>query len=56
MLKRTIGRSQIEVSALGMGCWAIGGTHWRDGVPTSWGEVDDFESLRAIRRARKLGY
>lgn len=55
MLKRKIGRSGIEVSALGMGCWAIGGTFWRKDVPTGWGEVDDAESLRAIRRARDLG-
>jgi class 3 adenylate cyclase len=25
MLKRTLGKSGLEVSALGMGCWAIGG-------------------------------
>ncbi len=55
MLKRKIGRSGIEVSALGMGCWAIGGTFWRKDVPTGWGEVNDVESLRAIRRARELG-
>lgn len=24
MLKRTLGKSKLEVSALGMGCWAIG--------------------------------
>ena len=55
MLKRIIGRSNIEVSAIGIGCWAIGGTFWRDGVPTGWGEVEDAESLRALRRARELG-
>ena len=25
MLQRVLGRSGIEVSALGLGCWAIGG-------------------------------
>ncbi|MEU9470372.1 aldo/keto reductase [Streptomyces avermitilis] len=53
---RTLGRSGIEVSALGFGCWAIGG-EWRtaDGQPLGWGKVDDEESVRAVRRALDLG-
>ncbi len=48
MKKRTLGRSGIEVSPLGMGCWAIGGPwQWLDG-PGGWGEVDDNESIRTI--------
>lgn len=47
---------RIEVSALGFGCWAIGG-EWADtdGQPLGWGRVDDEESVRAIRRALDLG-
>jgi aryl-alcohol dehydrogenase-like predicted oxidoreductase len=52
---RTLGRSGIEVSALGLGCWAIGGPWLFDGAPAGWSEVDDAESLRALRRARELG-
>ncbi|MEV7784703.1 aldo/keto reductase [Streptomyces sp. NPDC088106] len=53
---RTLGRSGIEVSAVGFGCWAIGG-EWQDpgGQPLGWGTVDDQESVRAIRRALDLG-
>lgn len=52
---RTLGRSGIEVSALGMGCWAIGGP-WAEGArPLGWGRVDDEESVRAVRRALDLG-
>jgi aryl-alcohol dehydrogenase-like predicted oxidoreductase len=53
---RTLGRTGIEVSALGFGCWAIGG-EWQaaDGQPLGWGKVDDEESVRAIRRALDLG-
>ncbi|MEV5431016.1 aldo/keto reductase [Streptomyces sp. NPDC052701] len=53
---RVLGRSGIEVSALGFGCWAIGG-EWRstDGQPLGWGRVDDEESVRAVRRALDLG-
>lgn len=55
MFTRRLGRSGIQVSALGMGCWAIGGPTWRDGRPVGWGEVDDEESVDAIRRAVDLG-
>ena len=52
---RKLGRSGIEISSLGMGCWAIGGPFWAEGTPLGWGEVDDAESLRAIQRALDLG-
>jgi aryl-alcohol dehydrogenase-like predicted oxidoreductase len=53
---RTLGRSRIGISALGFGCWAIGG-EWAtpDGQPLGWGKVDDEESVRAVRRAMDLG-
>ncbi|CAL9318625.1 aldo/keto reductase [Streptomyces olindensis] len=55
-ITRPLGRSGIEVSALGFGCWAIGG-EWQglDGQPLGWGKVDDEESVRAVRRALDLG-
>ena len=55
MFTRRLGRSNIEVSALGMGCWAIGGPAWRGERPVGWGEIDDAESIRAIHRALELG-
>ena len=54
-MKRILGRSGIEVSALGMGCWAIGGPLWSGETPIGWGEVDDDESIRAIHKALELG-
>ncbi|MFG1767594.1 aldo/keto reductase [Micromonospora parva] len=55
-MTRTLGRSGIKVSAIGMGCWAIGGPLWGDdGQPFGWGEVDDDESIRTIHRALELG-
>jgi aryl-alcohol dehydrogenase-like predicted oxidoreductase len=54
-LTRTLGRSAIEISAMGMGCWAIGGPFWADETPLGWGEVDDNESTRAIHAALDLG-
>jgi aryl-alcohol dehydrogenase-like predicted oxidoreductase len=54
-LTRKLGRSGIEISALGMGCWAIGGPFWAGETPLGWGEVDDTESIRAVQRALELG-
>lgn len=54
-LTRVLGRSGINVSALGLGCWAIGGPWTIDGSQAGWSTVDDDESLRAIHRALDLG-
>jgi len=54
-MKRKLGRSGIEISALGMGCWAIGGPFWEGETPLGWGQVDDQESIRAIHKALDLG-
>ncbi len=55
MLKRRLGRSNLEVSAMGLGCWAIGGPWTVDGEPAGWGPVDDAESMRAIHYALDRG-
>ncbi len=59
VLKRILGKSGIEVSALGFGCWAIGGPWTWGGInepfPAGWGDVDDAESIRAIHTAIDLG-
>jgi aryl-alcohol dehydrogenase-like predicted oxidoreductase len=44
MQKRQLGRSGIEVSAVGVGCWAMGGKGWGSGA-------DDAESIRALHKA-----
>jgi aryl-alcohol dehydrogenase-like predicted oxidoreductase len=59
-MKRVLGKSGIEVSALGMGCWAIGGPWtWaqpgEERRPAGWGQVDDEASIRAIRAALDSG-
>ena len=60
MLKRTLGKSNLEVSALGMGCWAIGGPWtWaqpgQESFPVGWGDTDDEESIRGLHTALDMG-
>lgn len=54
-MNRVLGRSGIKVSAMGLGCWAIGGPWIYNGRPAGWSTVDDGESTRAIQRAIDLG-
>jgi aryl-alcohol dehydrogenase-like predicted oxidoreductase len=54
-MERMLGRSRIPVSPLGLGCWAIGGPFWLEGIQDGWGAVDDVESIQAVRRAIDLG-
>ena len=54
--KRTLGKSGIEVSALGMGCWAIGGPFTGfGGLSMGWGDVNDEHSLEALQTALDHG-
>lgn len=59
MRTRTLGRADITISAMGLGCWAIGGpfrdTAFLNGEPVGWGQVDDAESIRAIHYALDRG-
>jgi aryl-alcohol dehydrogenase-like predicted oxidoreductase len=55
IISRKLGRSGIEVSSMGLGCWAIGGPFWAGETPQGWGEVDDEESIRALHAALELG-
>jgi aryl-alcohol dehydrogenase-like predicted oxidoreductase len=44
-----------SIPALGLGCWAIGGPFYAGPTALGWGEVDDRESLAALRRGLDLG-
>jgi len=44
------GRTGMDITRVGFGAWAIGGA-WQWG----WGQVDDEESVGAVRRAVELG-
>ena len=56
MTYRTLGKSGLKVSEIGLGCWAIGGPSFSDdGFSNGWSGNDDRESLAALHRAYELG-
>jgi aryl-alcohol dehydrogenase-like predicted oxidoreductase len=51
MKTRVLGNSDLHITPIGFGAWAIGGGDWQFG----WGDQDDTESIAAIHRALELG-
>lgn len=51
MQTRKLGYSDLYLTTIGLGTWAMGGADWR----FSWGPQDDQESIAAIHRAVELG-
>lgn len=48
---RTLGNSDLQLTPIGFGAWAIGGGNWE----FAWGPQDYSESITAIHRALDLG-
>jgi len=48
---RILGKSDLRLTPIGFGAWAIGGGDWQ----YSWGPQDDADSVGAIHRALDLG-
>jgi aryl-alcohol dehydrogenase-like predicted oxidoreductase len=55
MQYRPLGKTDLRVSEIGFGAWAVGGRADAAGTPFGWPRTSDEESLAAIRRARDLG-
>ena len=51
METRRFGKTDMEITRIGFGSWAIGGGGWSG----AWGPQDDDEAMGAIRRAVELG-
>ena len=52
---RSLGADGRQLSAVGVGTWALGGPSTFDGRDAGWGEVDDAESIRALHTAIDAG-
>ncbi len=51
MNTKQLGNSDLHLSPIGFGAWAIGGADWA----FSWGPQDDNDSIAAIHKAIDLG-
>ena len=51
MRTRTLGWTGVELTTIGLGTWAMGGSGWQ----FSWGPQDDAQSTGAIQRAVERG-
>jgi aryl-alcohol dehydrogenase-like predicted oxidoreductase len=51
METRQFGKTDMQVTPVGLGAWAIGGAGWRAG----WGAQDDDDSVATIHRALDVG-
>jgi aryl-alcohol dehydrogenase-like predicted oxidoreductase len=51
METRQLGKSDLQITPVGYGAWAIGGSGWQ----FAWGAQDDNDSIAAIHRSLELG-
>src|SRR5437588_2272716 len=51
MEKRRLGNSDLEITPIGLGAWAIGGGGWEFG----WGPQEDKDSIAAIHEGLERG-
>lgn len=51
MEKRRLGNSDLDITTLGFGAWALGGSGWR----FSWGHQEDADSIATIHEALEAG-
>ncbi len=51
MTTKKLGNSDLEITAIGIGSWAIGGGGWQ----FAWGAQDDNDSIAAIRAGLEKG-
>ncbi|MCB9867290.1 MAG: aldo/keto reductase [Phycisphaerales bacterium] len=55
MNQRALGKSDIKVSQVSLGCWTLGGRNWNRGQSVGWADVDEGEAVAAIHDALDAG-
>src|SRR5262249_26037644 len=51
MKRKQLGNSDLFITPVGLGAWAMGGAGWQ----FAWGKQDDDDSVATIHRALELG-
>jgi len=51
MQTRQFGKTDMQITPIGIGAWAMGGGNWE----FAWGHQEDTESIKAIKRGLDLG-
>ena len=52
---RKLGKTKLNVSEIGLGCWELGGTTTINGIPLTYGEVSNNSASKIIQTAIKMG-
>lgn len=55
MNKRQLGKTDLHVSEISLGCWTLGGPNWAQGRSIGWADIEENEAIDAIHRAIDLG-
>lgn len=55
MKYRKMGKTDLEISEISLGCWTMGGLNWVNGNPNGWANVDEAEITKAINYAIDKG-
>ncbi len=55
MKYRKVGRTDVEVSEISLGCWTMGGPNWSNGQPVGWADVKEDDIVAAIKKGLNAG-
>jgi aryl-alcohol dehydrogenase-like predicted oxidoreductase len=55
MKYRKLGKTDLNVSEISLGCWTLGGVSWDKGQSSGWADVDEKEAIDAINYGIEKG-